>query len=42
MANYESEAKLEDRMIDQLKNQGYEFLIIKHFCYNVVKKMLGV
>lgn len=32
MANYESEAKLEDRMIDQLRNQGYEFLIIKHFC----------
>ena len=42
MTNYESEAKLEDRMIDQLRRQGYEFLIIKYFCYNVVKTRLGV
>ena len=28
MANYESEAKLEDRMIDQLRRQGYNYIEI--------------
>ena len=28
MANYESEAKLEDRMIDQLRRQGYKYIEI--------------
>ena len=28
MANYESEAKLEDRMIDQLRKQGYNYVEI--------------
>lgn len=29
MSNYESEAKLEDRMIDQLRKQGYNYVEIK-------------
>lgn len=28
MANYESESKLEDRMIDQLRRQGYNYIEI--------------
>ena len=28
MVNYESEAKLEDRMIDQLRRQGYNYVEI--------------
>lgn len=30
MANYESEAKLEDRMIDQLRRQGYNYIEINY------------
>ena len=28
MGSYESESKLEDRMIDQLKKQGYQYVEI--------------
>jgi len=28
VANYESEAKLEDRMIDQLRKQGYNYVVM--------------
>ena len=28
MSSYESESKLEDRMIDQLKKQGYQYITI--------------